>query len=270
MFKQTEEKYKSVMLGFGTSSIYSVGCYLVSLCNGLNKKGYSFTPESLNDMLKTRNAFIGDYKNYIDVINLDNYFPSVFGEFQQIDPWNDVPTTQELLNGDKVVVCKVNAKAIGGTGTHFVLLTGIVGGVAMIHDPWTGVEEKITVRYGKLGNILGVRIFNIKPYAVVNPLPPQTPVKIDLGEPYGPQEVQAIKSMLNDKDRDITNLRNEIEQLKRVKEEYSDTIDILNNHIKEIEKIGNELLEMKIKAREIVFGRGWTWVKVKNLKQLLG
>lgn len=164
MFRQTETKYKYVMLGFGTSSIYYYGCYLVSFCNGLNQKGYSFTPESLNDMLKAHNAYVGPYRNYIDVANLQKYFPQIFVSFQQIDLWNDVPPTTDLLKSNLVVVCRVSAKPIGGTGDHFVLLTGIQDGVAIINDPWTGATEKITKRWGSLGNILGIRIFKIIPF----------------------------------------------------------------------------------------------------------
>lgn len=190
MFKQTEDKYRSIKMGFGDGSIYDFGCYLVSFTNGLNEKGYSFTPESMNDWLKAANAWVGPFRNYIDVANLHKYYPNVFVSFQQIDPWNDVPPTRELLKNDLVVVCRVDARGIGGSGTHFVLLVGEQDGVAVIHDPWTGRTEKITVRYGNLGNILGLRIFRVKPYVQNEP----------------PAE---------DKDKTIRELREEIDRLNR-------------------------------------------------------
>lgn len=189
MFKQTEEKYRSINMGFGSGSIYDFGCYLVSFTNGLNQKGYSFTPESMNEMLKAANAWVGQYRNYIDVDHLDDYFPNIFKSFRSIEPWNDVPTTNELLSHNLVVVCKVDARGIGGTGTHFVLLVGIEGGVAVIHDPWTGKTEKVTVRYNKYGNILSVRIFEVIPY-------------------------QQNQTSTDEKNKEIETLKKEIETLK--------------------------------------------------------
>lgn len=183
MFKQTDPKYKSVMMGFGTGSIYQYGCYLVSFVNGLNQKGYSFTPESMNDMLKAHQAWVGPYKNYIDVLNLEKYFPTIFVKFGKIDPWNDVPPTIDFLKSNLVVVCRVDARAIGGTGTHYVLLTSIQDNIAVIHDPWTGNVEKITVRYKNYGNILGLNIFNVVPF-----VKPTTPPPLPIPTPVPPVE----------------------------------------------------------------------------------
>jgi len=100
-------------------------------------------------------------------------------------------------------------------------------------------------------NILGW--LRAKP--VVNPEPPQTPVKIDLGEPYGILEVQAIKSMLSDKDRDIRSKNEEIEDLK--------------NYVGNLESINNARGDLLNNISGIVFGKGWTWTKIANLKKLL-
>lgn len=224
MFKQTEEQYRYVRLGEGEGSLYSFGCYLVSLVNGLNLHGYSFTPEGFNDLLRANKAWVGPYKNYIDVDNLHRYFPDMFNSYQRIDPWNDVPSTADLLKKDLVVVCRVSAKPIGGSGDHFVLLIGEEKGVAVIHDPWTGTAEKITNRWGKLGNILGVRVFSVRSKAeqVSTPLPEvivDGSQKIDLhsldgntplDEVYGILTLNAIKSKILAKDTKIVELKNEL------------------------------------------------------------
>jgi hypothetical protein len=127
-------------------------------------KGYSFTVESINDWLKAADAFVGPYNNYIDVANLHKYFPNVFNGFQQIDPWDDVPPDTDLISDNLVVLCRVNAKGIGGSGSHYLLLVGVENGVAIINDPWTGKTEPITQTYGNLGNILSIVIFNVIPY----------------------------------------------------------------------------------------------------------
>lgn len=187
MYKQTDPQYKAVPMGFGTGSIYQYGCYLVSFVNGLNLKNYSFAPISMNEMLKTHGAWVGPYKNYIDTPNLHRYFPSVFNSFNKINPWNDVPSTQDLLKPNLVVVCRVDARAIGGSGTHYVCLVGIQDGIAVINDPWTGNTEKITVRYGNYGNILSVDVFDVNPYITPKPVvvtpAPQPPTELVPQEP---------------------------------------------------------------------------------------
>ncbi len=176
-FKQTEDKYKYIKLGFGDGSLYLFGCYLVSLVNGLNDKGYSFTPEGFNDLLKQNKAWTGEFNNYIDVARLDDIFPNIFTSFKSVDPWGDTPTLDELLKPDLVVLCRVSAKPIGGAvnSDHFMLLTGKDGNTAIIHDPWTGKEEKISVRWKDYGYIKGIRIFGVKPYQA--PADPGEPEK---------------------------------------------------------------------------------------------
>lgn len=225
-------------MGFGNGSIYDFGCYLVSFVNGLNQKGYSFTPESMNDMLKNANAWVGPSRNYIDVANLHKYFPNVFESFQQIDPWNDVPPTRELLQHNLVVVCRVDARGIGGSGTHFVLLVGEENGVAIIHDPWTGNREPITKRYGNLGNILGLRIFRVKPYNQPEPPTNQPPA----------EDKDKIISDLKEENK---NLRKELENLKNsqaetVKKAIEDTI-------KQRDKQWEEHLKTKLDEQKTSF-----------------
>ena len=165
-FKQTEDKYKYIKLGFGDGTIYSYGCYLVSLVNGLNDKGYNFTPEGFNDLLKQSKAWTGEFNNYIDVLRLSSIFPNIFTTYQSVDPWNDTPSLDDLLKPDLVVLCRVSAKPIGGAvnSDHYVLLTGKDGKTAIIHDPWTGKEEKVSARWADYGYIKGIRIFGVKPY----------------------------------------------------------------------------------------------------------
>ena len=163
MYRQTETKYKSVMLGFGSGSIYSYGCYLVSLCNALNVKGYSFTPESLNQLFKENNCFVGEFKNYIDVTSLPKKFPDIFSSFVSVEPFSDSQLASYISTGLSVVA-KVDARGIGGTGSHFVLVTKYDGKVSTIYDPWFGDEQLVTYRYSKYNNLLGLRVFNIKRY----------------------------------------------------------------------------------------------------------
>jgi hypothetical protein len=176
-YSQRDPRWKDIPMGFGTSTIGDVGCYLTSLTSGLSELGYNFDPQTLNQLLRDVHAWVGPYQNYIDAYNITKYLPDIFVSYKQVSPWNDVPPTKELLMPGLIVVCKVNAAAIGGTGTHFVLLTGIQNGVAVIWDPWSGVEEPITKRWGAYGDILDVRIFEVKIKSTILTNPPPEPPK---------------------------------------------------------------------------------------------
>lgn len=212
MFKQTEEKYKDIKMGDGTGSLYLFGCFTISLCNGLNQKGYDFTPESFNEFLgsngtnrpvKSPDAWVGVYDNYIDVISLHNYFPTIFNSFQQIDLWNDAPKGDALIKDNLVVLGRVSAAPIGGNGDHFVLITGFKDGVVTIFDPWSGVEEPITKRWGKVGNILGLRIFDVNKKAPVATVPTVNDQTLLDTPSDGQIEFGTVKSLLSDRKRDL-------------------------------------------------------------------
>ena len=181
MHKQTEEYYKTQTLGFGSGSIYNVGCYLVSLCNGLVEFGHEFTPRTLNELLKSKNLFIGEFKNYINVDKLVSVLPDIFTSFKKIEPWNDMASLQWYLSRNYVVLGKVDARGIGGSGTHFVYITDIVGEDAIIFDPWTGEHQPVKNRYNKYGNIKGLRIFGIVPKLPIteNPMPNELQTVLD-------------------------------------------------------------------------------------------
>lgn len=162
MFKQTEQKYKSIKMGLGSGSIYDFGCYLVSLTNGLVEKGHDFTPESLNEFLKEKGAWTGEFKNYINVDRLDDILPDIFISYEKIEPWNDIKQLEKFLNDDCIVIGKLDARPIGGSGTHFALITKVKNNNAYIFDPWFGDEIKVADRYNKYGNILSLRVFYLK------------------------------------------------------------------------------------------------------------
>ena len=177
---QLDNRWKNTIFGNSTSTnkIGAYGCYLCSLVSGLSDRGYDYDPNTFNDLLKSVNAWVGPFGDYIDSQNIDKYLPAIFTNFQKIDPWNDIPKVDNLVGENLIVVCRVNAKAIGGTGTHYLYLVGQQKGVALIYDPWRNVVEPITTTYGKFGNILGIDIFTVKVKSTVPVLNP--PVVVNL------------------------------------------------------------------------------------------
>lgn len=162
MYTQRDSRWKSKHLGFGEGSIGEYGCYLVELCNGIKKLGHNFTPNTLNGLLKSKNLFTGEFKNYIDVANLSKVLPSIFEDFWKLEPWDDMGILKGYLNKKYVVLGKVSATPIGGSGTHFVGIYEVEGVNAIIHDPWTGEYQPVSTRYNNYGNIKGLRVFKVR------------------------------------------------------------------------------------------------------------
>ena len=174
-YSKRDLRWANILMGNGTSSIGAVGCYMCSLVSGLSDRGYGWDPASFNLLLIADKAWVGPYENYIDSGNLEKYMPDVFTSFKKIDPYNDIPKIDQLVGENLIGVCRVNARAIGGTGTHYLLLKGQNKGVALIFDPWTNRIEPITTTYGKYGDILGIDVFGVKVKSTVPPQP--APVK---------------------------------------------------------------------------------------------
>lgn len=163
-YKQTEDYYKNQMLGFGKGSIYDYGCFLVALTNGLNKFGYDFTPRTLNELLKEKELYTGEFKNYIDVARLSTVLPDIFTSFKKIEPFSFLDTLKWYLSRSYVVLGKVSAEGISGTGSHFVQIDKVDGLNAIIHDPYTDEYQAVGIRYMPYGNILGLRVFGVKQF----------------------------------------------------------------------------------------------------------
>ena len=176
-FCQLDNRWKDTIFGNSTSTnkIGAYGCYLCSLVSGLSDRGYDYDPNTFNDLLKSVNAWVGPFGDYIDSQNIDKYLPAIFTHFQKIDPYNDIPKIDQLVSENLICVCRVNAKAIGGTGTHYLYLVGQQKGVALIYDPWRNVTELITKTYGNFGDLLGVDIFTVKVKSTLPTPPIQTP-----------------------------------------------------------------------------------------------
>lgn len=166
MFGQRDTEWKNELMGFGKSTIGSVGCYLTSLANGMLLKGYDYNPSTLNKFLKDNKLFLtSEPKNYIDVDNLHKVLPDIFNGFVRREPFAD-SLLKDYLDKGMVVLGKVDARPIGGVigGTHFVLILEFDGkNPCKIFDPWTKTEELVTKKYSKYGNILGLRVFDIIP-----------------------------------------------------------------------------------------------------------
>lgn len=213
IYFQTDPKYKKIKLGNGSGSIFDYGCNLVSHCNGLNKLGYSFTPETLNDLFIEKGIYGGDSRNLIIPGRLPKNIPEIYLSYRSIDPYNDLPGWKEIP--ENLIICRVDARGIGGSGTHFVDFDHNIGKLAMVIDPWFGTIDPVTLHYNRYNNILGLRIFNVKKkeLAIEENMTDQT--KIELGDNWGSMELQAVRSTLNDLKRDKESAELKVAQLEQ-------------------------------------------------------
>src|SRR5258708_7244157 len=120
MYTQRDPLWKDILMGEGAGTIGEYGCYLVSLCNGLIKFGYAYTPLTLNTYLKDKKLWTGTFKNYIDTVHCVEYAGALFVGYSTIVPWSDLNQLLALTQGPDVILGRVNAAAIGGQGNHFV------------------------------------------------------------------------------------------------------------------------------------------------------
>lgn len=174
---QRNNRYKNAPLGKGVggSTIYYFGCYFVSLCRELG-----VDPLVFNKVLVDLGLW--DDSNYIKVDQLASKLPDIFQEYFRKDDFTMEEWQGWCDNSNVVAIAKVDARGIGGSGTHFVAETSRDGNNAIIFDPWYGDIIKVADRYGKLGNILSLRIFvlnskwkeNIKKYGGLNTSQPES------------------------------------------------------------------------------------------------
>lgn len=157
IYYQRHDRYQAAPLGRGVggATIGRYGCYLLSLARGL-----ALDPLVLNQELLNRKLW--DNNNYIVVSQLATHWSEKFLSFRTCR-WQTISYWRELIdNPSMIVLAKVSAKGIGGTGSHFVQGVGYHGANAMIYDPWHDDIIKVAQRYNRWDNITGLRIFHIK------------------------------------------------------------------------------------------------------------
>lgn len=167
---QRDSRWSSILLGFGKSTIGQVGCVVSSISDGLLAAGYQdLTPDVINTKLKTvPGAFTGTTLNLIDWTKLQVVLPIQYVATYNYDTV-PAPLDQlsQYLSQGMTVLLRVNAKAIGGTGDHFLRAISVQGSEVIVHDPWWAEEASITKRYtqGTVNTaaeiILGFRVMKI-------------------------------------------------------------------------------------------------------------
>ena len=158
IFCQRDAVYKKQKLGNSDLTLYDYGCYLFSLVNGLNQLfGWRFTPISFSNKLRKNNCFSKSNPAYIDPQSVTS-LSSVFSGFERIEPLDTVQKIKDCV-GKAVVLGRVSAKYIGGTGSHFVLILpdAVTAKKVTVIDPWDGKQKAFGI-----SKIKGIRIYRCK------------------------------------------------------------------------------------------------------------
>lgn len=204
------------------------------------------TPIEVNERLKRVGGFNDDLVIWQKINEAIPWLRFVDREKVYI---NDTVKSAIQKNQACLVEVDFDGKISSPSDSHWVLYIGN----KRMYDPWTGVEKDTT--YYPITKGYAVIDVVSTPPADVPQQPTITPqTKIDLGNTYGTQEVQAIISMLTDKDRMLkafdetmnglhienSGLKTEISTYKSQQQAYAIKLGCADNHpaiLAEIEKL---------------------------------
>jgi len=130
---QRDPRWGNIKLGFSDTYIRDYGCTVSVIGNILN-----ITPDVVNEKLKSVNGFA--YGNLVIWAKIAEAFPGV--TVNRVWTYNNDDVKANVPN----VIVEVPAKAIGGTGKHWVQFIGN----HICRDPWTGQERPVSdfLQYG--------------------------------------------------------------------------------------------------------------------------
>lgn len=165
MYNQYDSRWKNVKLGTSNSTIGMYGCNLTCIAQGLVDHGYSYNPATLNQLFIQTASYTNG--NLINPATVAAKNPRIFTAGYS-EAWSDSKVKQYMaMHDDYIVIGEVDARGIGGSGQHFVLLIDLVltpdGKISntLIGDPWGGLEQLVTIRYAKYGCIKSLRIYRL-------------------------------------------------------------------------------------------------------------
>jgi hypothetical protein len=169
---QRDPKWKLKRLGTSTTTIGSYGCILTAHAMMLTYYGHEFTPDTLNEIYKTKGVF--DQGNMINFYAAGN----VFDDVNAIEYYNcydvacDLTKIDARLAKSQPVIALVDFDLNPATSiqTHFVLIVGKTeDGHYLINDPWTGEIYYFDAKYGEPAKyIYGLRIYDGNPKEETN------------------------------------------------------------------------------------------------------
>ena len=165
MLSQNDPQWKTKTINGTTSTLGNYGCLLTCLTAILNEAGYVITPDQLANYSQ---LFVGDLWNGWKT--LQNLFSRVSYSWGVVCQSTSAPIDKiiaELDAGYFPIIMVDSNLNVAGIQTHYLRVTKHVGNDLYIHDPWDGVEKKLSSCYGSMAD--AVKIQKVDCYHFTNP-----------------------------------------------------------------------------------------------------
>ena len=200
---QNDEKWKNTKLGNSSETIGGWGCLLTSVTMMLNGIGYSETPETVNEKMKSAGGFQGAF--FIPSV-LPYVWPNCAYRDMQPGPPAPISQIDAAVAAGKPVILQVDWNKQAGIQTHFVLIKEKKGNDYVIYDPYKyggdspDKEVLLTTRYKYNGakidsEISGVLWFDS--FSSSPPVPPKVtkvPLPADKYTLYAAEDDLALRA----------------------------------------------------------------------------
>jgi len=156
---QQDPQWKNDILGFGDpgDTLGMYGCALTSVAMLVSGHGYSETPRTLNEKMKTANGFVSSGIRW-DVIS--KVHPQITLKEQVVCEYADAPLAKidAALAAGQPVVVRVDSSPAPGLQWHYVMVYARKGSDYLMLDPYpyspgTAKEDLLMARYRR-GNPL--------------------------------------------------------------------------------------------------------------------
>ena len=207
---QRDERWKDIKLGTSTNTtIGSHGCTITCLTMLANHFGYSFTPQEVNDRLKSVNGFA--QTNLIIWSKIQEAIPGLVFE------WRGYEYDNEKVTDNIPCMIEVDGSRIGGT-KHWVLYSGN----QQMADPW-------------FGNIKATGYYKATGYAIIKyegtEMPDQT------------EEINKLKEKLEWYHREFPLEQERLTECRTDREDQRKRVIALEESLEEQEQDNKDLIE---------------------------
>jgi len=177
---QNDEKWKNTKLGNSSETIGGWGCLLTSTTMMLNGIGYSETPETVNEKMKSSGGFQGAF--FIPSV-LPYVWPNCAYRDMQPCESSPAPISQidAAIAAGKPVILQVDWNKQAGIQTHFVLVKEKKGNDYILYDPYKyggdGPDKEVllTTRYKYNGATIDAEISGVLWFDSYSAAPPEPP-----------------------------------------------------------------------------------------------
>ena len=176
---QNDEKWKNTKLGNSSETIGGWGCLLTSVTMMLNGIGYSETPETVNEKMKSAGGFQGAF--FIPSV-LPYVWPNcAYRDMQPCEGSAPISQIDSAIAAGKPVILQVDWNKQAGIQTHFVLVKEKKGNDYVLYDPYKyggdGPDKEVllTTRYKYQGAKIDTEISGVLWFDSYSSSPPEPP-----------------------------------------------------------------------------------------------